>query len=188
YDAFESDDFSLNAAGAVKRLNISHESMDVYVIGNFDITAKEVVHSFSEMGYWYNYFTGDSIYVTDPSALQDTLQPGEFSIYTTVKLPSPEPGVEESDETIVTEYNLAQNYPNPFNPVTNIQYSVKELENVTLKIYDILGREVTILLNEVQQPGRYNIRFDGSSLSSGIYFYKLQAGKFAETRKMILMK
>jgi len=92
-----------------------------------------------------------------------------------------------SDEK-VTSYQLKQNYPNPFNPVTTINYQIPELSFVTLKVYDVLGSEVAILVNEEKPIGRYEVEFDGSELTSGIYFYKLQAGNFIETKKMILLK
>jgi len=92
-----------------------------------------------------------------------------------------------SDEK-VTSYQLKQNYPNPFNPVTTINYQIPELSFVTLKVYDVLGSEVAILVNEEKLIGRYEVEFDGSELTSGIYFYKLQAGDFIETKKMILIK
>jgi Secretion system C-terminal sorting domain len=91
-------------------------------------------------------------------------------------------------------YNLDQNYPNPFNPTTIIRYSVPGNLNTssstkaTLKIYDILGHEITTLVNSEKQPGTYEVIFDGSKLASGIYFYKLGAGNFSLTKKMILLK
>ncbi len=89
---------------------------------------------------------------------------------------------------IVQSSNLFQNYPNPFNPTTIIKYQIQELSFVTLKVYDVLGSEVAILVNKEKPVGSYEIEFDGSELTSGIYFYKLQAGKFVETKKMLLMK
>ena len=85
-------------------------------------------------------------------------------------------------------YNLSQNYPNPFNPSTNIEFRIANLELVTLKIFDVLGREVSTIVNEVRAPGSYNVHWDASSLSSGVYFYKLEAGSFVQTRKLLLLK
>lgn len=85
-------------------------------------------------------------------------------------------------------YTLNQNYPNPFNPVTTISFSLKNPELVSLKIYDVLGKEASVLLNERLTEGNYNISFDGKSLSSGIYFYKIVAGSFTDTKKMQLLK
>lgn len=85
-------------------------------------------------------------------------------------------------------YSLEQNYPNPFNPSTTIKFTIPEEGIVTLKVYDILGKEVSVLLNEVKQKGNYEINFNASGLSSGVYFYKLESGNFKNTKKMFLMK
>lgn len=93
-----------------------------------------------------------------------------------------------AEKLIPSEYGLAQNYPNPFNPATTISYQLPKDELVELKIYNLLGQEVSTLVNELQEAGYYDIKFDASSLPSGIYFYKLKAGKFTAVKKMILMK
>jgi hypothetical protein len=85
-------------------------------------------------------------------------------------------------------FGLEQNYPNPFNPSTSIKYQIPSTNFVTLKVYDVLGREIATLVNEVKQPGTYAVQFDGSGLASGIYFYKLQAGSFADVKKLVLVK
>lgn len=102
----------------------------------------------------------------------------------------------ETENTLVTDYYLAQNYPNPFNPSTKIRYSIpsviasetKQSANVTLKVYDILGNEVTTLVNEEKPAGVYEVEFNARNLSSGIYFYKLSSGSFTETKKMTVIK
>jgi len=86
------------------------------------------------------------------------------------------------------EFRLAQNYPNPFNPSTSISYSVAEMSNVTLRVYDILGRVVATLVNDVQAPGQYNVNFDAARLASGTYIYRIEAGDFMSTKKMLLIK
>jgi len=83
---------------------------------------------------------------------------------------------------------LSQNYPNPFNPSTIISYQLPVSGDVTLKVYDVLGREAAVLVNEEKQPGVYEVEFDGSHLSSGIYFYTLEAGEFRDTKKLIFLK
>ena len=92
------------------------------------------------------------------------------------------------NEEIPTEYALDQNYPNPFNPSTTIKYALRERSLVELKIYDAIGREVIVMVNEEQSAGSYEFEFNATSLPSGTYFYKLQAGEFIETKKMVLMK
>jgi len=89
---------------------------------------------------------------------------------------------------IPTEYSLCQNFPNPFNPSTTINYEIPNSNFVSLKIYDMMGREVAILISQFQEPGFYNVNFDASKLSSGIYFYKIQAGDFSAVKKLLLLK
>jgi hypothetical protein len=86
------------------------------------------------------------------------------------------------------EYQLFQNYPNPFNPNTIIAYHLPSTNHVTLKVFDVLGKEVTTLINEVRQPGDKLVKFDASALASGVYFYRLQAGSFTKTKKLLLLK
>jgi Secretion system C-terminal sorting domain len=86
------------------------------------------------------------------------------------------------------EFKLEQNYPNPFNPTTSIQYQISSISEVTLKIFDILGSEVATLVNKEQQPGYYEVQFNGSSLASGMYVYRLSAGNFISTKKMMMLK
>ncbi len=88
----------------------------------------------------------------------------------------------------VESYVLNQNYPNPFNPGTTISYELPQSANVIIKVYDVLGNEVKTLVNNNEQAGKHQIYFDASKLSSGIYLYKMQAGKYSEIKKMILLK
>lgn len=86
------------------------------------------------------------------------------------------------------DFELAQNYPNPFNPRTTIGYQIPERAFIIIKIYDVLGNEITTLVNEEKIAGSYEIEFDGSSLPSGIYYYRITAGDFSQTNKMVLIK
>jgi PKD repeat protein len=97
-------------------------------------------------------------------------------------------GIETSEENIPSEFNLSQNYPNPFNPVTSIKYQVPEASLVSIKVYDLIGREVEVLVNEVKQPGTYQVNFDSGNFASGVYFYKMIAGDFISVKKMNLLK
>ncbi|NQT27366.1 T9SS type A sorting domain-containing protein [candidate division KSB1 bacterium] len=85
-------------------------------------------------------------------------------------------------------FKLEQNYPNPFNPSTEISYNLPEQSFVTLKVYDVLGREIFTLVNEDKPAGTYRINFDTIGLGSGVYFYQLKAENFMEKKKMILIK
>jgi hypothetical protein len=96
--------------------------------------------------------------------------------------------VEEVPSSIPTEFELYQSYPNPFNPTTTIKYQIPELSFVTIKVYDVLGSEVAILINEEKAVGTYELTWYAENLPSGIYFYQLNAGEYINTKKMVLMK
>jgi hypothetical protein len=102
-------------------------------------------------------------------------------------LGAPVVGIEQ-EITFPEEFVLNQNFPNPFNPSTKIQYSVPQSSQVQIKIYDVLGNEIATLVNETKEAGKYNINFNASKLSSGVYFYTIKAGDFIQTKKMILLR
>ncbi len=97
-------------------------------------------------------------------------------------------GVSNQIASIPGEYSLKQNYPNPFNPATKISYTIPVSGLVTLKVYDILGKEIANLVNEFKNAGNYNVIFNASNLSSGVYFYRLESGNFVETKRMSFLK
>lgn len=206
YEAFSTSNFNLNVTSYVKRIQLTHESMNVVIIGNFDVITRSISPSFQNTGIWYDYFSGDSLDVTD-TQISIQLNPGEFHIYSTEKLPVPEKDILLGDLEINTtpnDFNLLQNYPNPFNPSTTIKYTIpsnikSKTANgsafVQLNVFDILGKRVATLVNQNQKPGNYEVEFNSSNLhgdaqglSSGIYFYSISAGNFRETKKMIILK
>ena len=97
-------------------------------------------------------------------------------------------GITGEGQILPTEPFLAQNYPNPFNPTTAISFQLSAVSVVKLKVYDLLGKEVATLADGVQSAGSHTVRFDGSSLRSGVYFYRIQAGSFSDTKRLILIK
>ena len=110
--------------------------------------------------------------------LKQTDYDGSFAYSDEVEVEIDQPGI----------FHLAQNYPNPFNPVTIINYTLPDDGNISLKVYDVIGNEIATLVNEFRQAGSFDVVFDGSSLSSGVYYYQLQAGEFTSTKKLILTK
>jgi hypothetical protein len=113
---------------------------------------------------------------------------GNFEIYSK-RDPTGNPiGISNISSGIPEKFELRQNYPNPFNPSTKITFSIPGADNVKLTVFDLLGREVSTLVSEQLRPGNYEIDWDGSRYSSGVYYYKLSDGDFVETRKMILLK
>ena len=96
--------------------------------------------------------------------------------------------IEDNNIKKVSDYLLSQNYPNPFNPNTSIQYTINSTQFVTLKVFDLLGRETATLVNEEKPAGKYEVQFNAKGMASGFYLYKLSAGNYSETRKMVLLK
>ena len=97
-------------------------------------------------------------------------------------------GSSNSIENVPQTYSLHQNYPNPFNPVTNINFDIPKNCIVSIKVYDITGREISTLVDQSVPAGSYNVEFDATNIASGTYFYKIQAGDFVATKKMLLVK
>ena len=129
-------------------------------------------------------FAGDVDGDTDIDVLSASALDSEINWYENLSIVS----VEQVSSEIPTEFSLNQNYPNPFNPSTTITYSIPKESIVTLKIFNAIGEEVATLVNEFKQVGNYEASFNSSSLPSGIYLYRMQAGDFVQTKNMILLK
>lgn len=127
------------------------------------------------IGSAYNTYSNSSYYTYTSAVLTDFFEGDANSV-------NGESGIGKKT------FELKQNYPNPFNPSTSISYAIVERQFVSLKVFDILGREVTSLINEEKPAGQYNVRFNAANIPSGVYFYKLQAGSNVQTKKMILLK
>ena len=111
-----------------------------------------------------------------------------LTIFKTGSLWKSPTAVEEISTNIPSSFALEQNYPNPFNPSTTIQFALAKRSHVTLKLFDIIGREVTTLVDEKFGPGTHKVVLEANELPSGVYFYRLTAGRFVETRKLTLLK
>ncbi|MCZ6702127.1 MAG: T9SS type A sorting domain-containing protein [Ignavibacteria bacterium] len=136
--------------------------------------------------HWFSLrcaLSDNLIVVGAPVSKYNGIFTGKIYLYTS----SPVSVIEE-DVFEVKGFYLSQNYPNPFNPTTKIRYSLPGSEIVQIKVFDVLGKEIKTLLNEYKQTGTYEIEFDASNLTSGVYFYQLSAGIFVETKKMILLR
>jgi len=96
--------------------------------------------------------------------------------------------VEVNSIEAIDGYVLGQNYPNPFNPRTGVGFQVPGVSDVRLSVYDLLGREVAVLVNERKAPGSYEVTFEARNLASGVYYYRFEAGPFVETKKLILLR
>ena len=197
YDVFSTDDFELNVSGSIKTIKLNHDSMDVFIIGNFGVTSNTLPLDFQHQGVWYNYFSGDSVNYSGSNPVEP-LDPGEFHIYTTEKLPTPEgdiiSNIDKIESEVPNKFFLAQNYPNPFNPSTTINFAVPVQSDVKIVIYNVLGEIVKTIIDKKMNAGSYSVSFNaGNTLSSGIYFYNINAAgidghNFIQTKKMLLIK
>jgi hypothetical protein len=97
-------------------------------------------------------------------------------------------GVEASVLKVPGRFTLGQNYPNPFNPSTTIRYGLPTRSHVTLTVFNTVGQQVSTLLNETEEPGYHDVRFDASGLASGVYFYRLMAGDYVATKKLVVLR
>ncbi|NNL22439.1 MAG: T9SS type A sorting domain-containing protein, partial [Ignavibacteriaceae bacterium] len=139
-------------------------------------------------GYSSKFFnTDNNVFVghTDTKLYYSSRVTNDSIIYKTIDFSLT--NVQETTSKI-RAYELFHNYPNPFNPTTKIEFQIEDLGFVDLKVYDVLGNEVATLVNEEKSAGIYEVEFNGSELTSGIYFYQLKAGNFVETKKMIVLK
>jgi 1,4-alpha-glucan branching enzyme len=191
---------SLSLTNPAKRIRLSHASMNVIIIGNFDVVPREISGDFHQTGTWYDFFSGEA-YVVENTDDPILLAPGQFHIYTDKKLPTPEDDILNSidtRQTVVNEFRLAQNYPNPFNPTTTIEFELAQPSQVQIRIYDILGKQVNELVNNRLAAGRYDIVWNGKnergiSVGSGVFIYEIQAQAagqmlFRQSRKMVLIR
>jgi hypothetical protein len=157
-------------------------SIDITPGTGFDAsygTVADLTDEFLHFAYFCDAYAGNAL---------NGAQPNVEVAAMIHRVPSSLTGVKEIPGVLPEAYRLEQNYPNPFNPTTNIRYSIPEAAFVTLKVYDVLGREVATLINQDQDAGSYVVDFGAEGLANGTYYYKLSAGSFAETKKMVVLK
>ena len=159
--------------------------IDIYAANAFELPAS----SYSRIGTTITDSNGNFSLTTglnlEAITATATDQDGNTSNFARLNIVS---DVEKENDKIPNEYTLHQNFPNPFNPSTTISFSIPEEEFVSLKVFNTLGEEITELLNETKSAGNYSVLFNAEELPSGIYFYKIAAGNFFQTRKMMLVK
>ncbi|MBC8484939.1 MAG: T9SS type A sorting domain-containing protein [Bacteroidetes bacterium] len=131
-------------------------------------------------------FTGQNIYVAWREKVADNYNNGAAISLDLVDIAGTIVGVTNNQTPVA--YDLSQNYPNPFNPTTTINFSISKPGLVTLKVYNVLGKEIATLVNDPKVAGSYSVNFNGENLSSGVYFYRLEANDFVAIKKMVLTK
>ena len=171
------------------------ENMIAYnteIIENYPNSSHEVSALYDLVDYYYKIEEDEVTANKYLKKMIETYPDNDLTLCAKVNLGLASFDLEKNGETLTNEipdhYSLSDNYPNPFNPTTTISYSIPNDEKVVLKVYDIIGSEITTLVNEEKAAGKYEVNFDASSLSSGVYIYKIQAGNFINSKKMILIK
>ncbi|MFZ4591318.1 MAG: T9SS type A sorting domain-containing protein, partial [Ignavibacteria bacterium] len=149
---------------------------------NSSYTSYSTVASSPATAMTWGYYTDNSTGCTMTGGSTQSNRPNVCFVMNTVT------GVNPIGNIIPTVYSLSQNYPNPFNPVTKINFALPKQGLVTLKIYDVLGREIRSLVNEVKSAGTYSVDFNASEYSSGVYFYRLESNGFTDIKRMVLIK
>lgn len=184
YDIFEILPYTENSAdNALYKISVG-----VTVIDSFYLNQNEGSGNWKNIGRFYlSADSSISIKVIDSgeSSSGPVIRADAFKVLLYAESPS---NVVEDHTSNVKDYYLAQNYPNPFNPSTNIQYAISNRQFVNLKVYNVLGKEIATIVNEEKPAGTYEITWHAENLPSGVYFYQLQAGSYAQTEKMLLLK
>ncbi|MBI3124848.1 MAG: T9SS type A sorting domain-containing protein [Ignavibacteriales bacterium] len=169
------------------RNGVLDDGDDLVLFGYYDVESNKHVFKLS----WKLTFRRDIFDIIPPKegdvfvfAARKPFKVGDEIIFSTSNIT----GVENRKEELPTQLKLEQNYPNPFNPVTKIKYLVNVQSKVEIKVYNILGKEIKTLVNEVKSQGSYEVTFDASQFSSGVYFYRIQTPTFSETKKMVYLK
>jgi 7,8-dihydropterin-6-yl-methyl-4-(beta-D-ribofuranosyl)aminobenzene 5'-phosphate synthase len=184
--------YILNKAKELHNKNI-YLVMGGFHLLNFSVPAvNQIIEDFQALGVekcGATHCTGEIQIALFEAAYGENYVPmGVGQIIQVQSIPTDIKESEVGESQIPQRFKLEQNYPNPFNPTTTIKYSVPKLSFVTIKIYDVLGNEVATLVNEEKAVGAYELNWNATNLPSGVYFYRLQAGDFVETKKMILLK
>jgi len=164
-------------------------------VTNGDLITKNTTIKINSVSSWFKQVDEKIYFVNQNNSISNPIITADYPVELIGKVNQGRPIIvssvvtdTEENTRIPTEFTLEQNYPNPFNPTTTISYQIPADNLVTLKIYDILGTEIATLVNENKSAGKHEVKFDASNLPSGIYLYKISAGNFVQTKKMILMK
>ena len=186
---FKSTSYTLDVLGAVKRITLTHSSMDALVLGNFDVNGQNVIPSFTKTGTWYEYYTGDSLVVTNTSDVL-ALKAGEYRLYTTVKLPKPVfTGLDDPAGTFLPG-SLLRVFPNPSSGPVTFELLLKEKKDIKLHIYNVNGRQIGTVyegnLNEGIHDLYWNRESSGLQHTPGMYFYNLGTAGYSESGKFII--
>ena len=177
-----------------ERLEILVSTTNADSTASFDTTITSLFFNNGSSNEWQKYsydlsgFAGQGIYIAFREHVSEILNQGDALLFDLVEVTSLITKVKNREQR-PDDFALFQNYPNPFNPTTQISFNLKNALNVTLKVYNLIGQEVAVLLDgEWQTSGRHTLRFNAGNLPNGIYYYKIAAGSFVDTKRMVLLK
>jgi hypothetical protein len=183
---FKTSNYSIDLSKEIKRVWLKHSSMDITVLGNFGVTDQDVIPGFTKTGMWYEFYTGDSLEVTEPN---DPLpfKPGEYRLYSTVRLEKP-PFTGIEPDSLPSLQQTVQIYPNPSGSVFNIVIDLKKPSKVNLTVSNLYGQTIKVICDAGLPAGKNTFIWNAGAghLVSGIYFYHLRSGNVSETGKLIL--
>jgi 1,4-alpha-glucan branching enzyme len=186
-NAFENTNFTYSLAGAIKTIHLTDAQLNITIVGNFDVTPQTTILNFPSTGKWYDYITKDSIDVTGPS-LSLSMQPGEYHVYTSKNL-NPGNTIPDVIVDIKKEGEYFFNFPNPVTDETTIAYKLVKPSQVSIKLYNFLGKEVQTMVNSKQAAGEYQFKWNLNSVSkigTGVYFLRLQLDNQSKIQKIIV--
>ena len=189
FETFKTTDYDISLGGATKRINLNHSSMNATVIGNFAVETNMINPVFQHTGWWYDYFTGDSINVINVSD-EIELGPGKYRIYTDQLLETPQIGTGTSTYYLETGKS-SHVYPNPSSGNFTISFNVERAEKVSLTVFNLQGQMIKTIINKKMQTGEYLVNWDaiddsGNNVPKGTYFMELIIGNQVESQKLIL--
>ena len=185
---FETSNYAMNVGGLLKRINLNGSDMNVTVIASFEVASASIIPNFQHTGIWYDYFSGQSISVTNTSEAIN-LQPGEYHLYTDVPLPTPNIvlGMEQLDPQNTQNSIWSVSYPNPSSDAFVIEYEVaKPKAAVTITIYDLLGKKIATLYEGNQTKGGYQSIWNAQGLANGLYFYQINVDEATFVGRLML--
>ncbi len=182
---FRTENYSLDVSGATKQIQLTDTSMDVTVLGNFDVIKQSITPNFQKTGWWYNYFSGDSINVTNTSTAI-TLTPGEYRLYTTKRLKRPDfiLGVQQN-ETNPKGGSLTV-YPNPATSEIGIRWNLNPPSTGEISLFDLTGRKVRVFYKGDFRQGINHFHFGMNGINRGLYFIVLNTGKTKQVKKLMV--
>ncbi|MEZ4959417.1 MAG: alpha-amylase family glycosyl hydrolase [Saprospiraceae bacterium] len=184
YEAFQTSDYQLNVGGATKTIHLNHPTMDVAILGNFDVVEKPVSPQFQHTGWWYDYISGDSLNVADVNAAL-AFQPGEYRLYTDIKILKPDYAT-GTEEQLAADGNWSV-FPNPSDGTLTVRVDLKEAAAVELVVHDMQGRPLALLSDGLLPAGVRDFQLEGQ-LPAGLYTVRLVKGSAVFTKKLVVLK